>query len=41
MICFITIFGDTPSGIYGIYVVLHVVYGQTYVEAVKDDGFSF
>ena len=25
-------FGDTPSGVYGIYVVFHVAYGRTYVE---------
>ena len=30
---FNTVFGDTPSSVYGIYVVLHVTYGQTYVEA--------
>ena len=34
MICFTTIFGDTPLGVYGIYVVLHVMYGRTYVEVV-------
>ena len=27
------IFGDTPSSVYGIYVILHVAYGRTYVEA--------
>ena len=26
-------FCDTPLGVYGIYVVLHVAYGQTYVVA--------
>ena len=31
MICFTTIFSDTHSSVYGIYV--HVAYGQTYVEA--------
>ena len=41
MICFTTVFGDTPSSVYGIYVVLHVTYGRTYVEAAQDDGFSF
>ena len=34
MICFTTIFGDTSSDVYGIYIVLHVAYGQTYVDAV-------
>ena len=28
MISFTTVFGDTLSGVYGIYVVLHVAYGQ-------------
>ena len=32
MIYFNTIFSDTPSGVYDIYVVLHVTYGRTYVE---------
>ena len=41
MICFTTIFGDTPLGVYDIYVVLHVAYGWTYVDATYDDGFSF
>ena len=41
MIYFTTIFGDTPLSVYGIYVVLHVTYGRTYVEALYDDGFSF
>ena len=27
---FTMVFGDTPSGVYGIYVVLHVTYGRTY-----------
>ena len=31
MICFIMIFGDTLSSIYGIYIVLYVAYGETYV----------
>ena len=33
MRCFKMVFGDTPLGVYGIYVVLHVAYGQTYVKA--------
>ena len=33
MIYFTTVFGDTLSGVYGIYVVLYVAYGRTYVEA--------
>ena len=33
MIYFTIVFGDTPSGVYGIYVVLHVTYERTYVEA--------
>ena len=37
MMCFNTIFGDTPSGVYGIYVVLHVAHGRTYVETAYDD----
>ena len=41
MICFTTVFGDTPLGDYDIYVVLHVAYGRTYVEAAYDDGFFF
>ena len=32
MIYFTTVFGDTPLGVYGIYVILHVAYRQTYVE---------
>ena len=32
MICFTMGFGDTSLGGYGIYVVLHVAYGWTYVE---------
>ena len=32
MMCFNRDFGDAPSGGYDIYVVLHVVYGWTYVE---------
>ena len=32
------VFGDAPSSGYGIYVVLHVAYGWTYVEATQDDG---
>ena len=39
MIYFTIVFGDTPSGVYGIYVVLHVTYGRTYVKATQDDGF--
>ena len=31
------VFGDAPSSGYGIYVVLHVAYRQTYVDAVYDD----
>ena len=27
MMCFNTVFGDTPSSVYGIYVVLYVTYG--------------
>ena len=34
-------FGDTPSSVYSNYVVLQVVYGQTYVEVAYDDGFFF
>ena len=41
MIYFITVSDDTPSGVYGIYVVLHVAYGQTFVKIVYDGGFSF
>ena len=41
MISFNRVFGDAPSSGYGIYVVLHVAYEQTYVEATYDDGFSF
>ena len=33
MIGFTMVFGDTPYGVYGIYVVLHVAYGQTYLKA--------
>ena len=33
MICFTTIFGDTLLSVYGIYVILHVMYGRTYVDA--------
>ena len=32
------VFGDAPLGGYGIYIVLHVAYGRTYVKAVYDDG---
>ena len=32
MIYFNTVFDDTPSSVYGIYVILHVTYGWTYVE---------
>ena len=38
MMRFNIVFGDAPSGGYGIYVVLYVVYGRTYVETVQDDG---
>ena len=38
MMCFNMIFGDTPSGVYGIYVVPHVIYGWTYVEVAYDNG---
>ena len=36
-ICYIddvfnTVFGDKPSDVYGIYVVLHVAYGRIYIE---------
>ena len=31
------VFGDAPSDGYEIYVVLHVTYGWTYVEAAHDD----
>ena len=31
--CFNTVFGDAPSSGYSIYVVLHVAYGQTYIDA--------
>ena len=39
MLCLNTVFGDIPSSVYGIYVVLHVAYGRNYVEAIQDDGF--
>ena len=39
--CFNSNFGDTASGVYSIYVVLHVAYGQTYVVDAYDDSFSF
>ena len=38
MMRFNHVFSDAPSGGYGIYVVLHVAYGRTYVEATQDDG---
>ena len=38
MRCFNIVFGDTPLGVYGIYVVLYVTYGRTYVEATQNDG---
>ena len=38
MMRFNRVFGDAPLGDYGIYVVLHVVYRQTYVKATQDDG---
>ena len=41
MIRFNCVFGDAPSSGYGIYVVLHVAYGQTYVVDAYDDSFSF
>ena len=41
MMCFNTIFGDTPSSVYGIYVVLYVTYGRTYVKVTYDDGLLF
>ena len=41
MMCFNSVFGDTPSSVYGIYVVLHVAYGRTYVNATYDDGLLF
>ena len=41
MMCFNTSFDDAPLGGYGIYVVLHVAYGRTYVEVVQDDGLLF
>ena len=41
MIYFTAIFGDTTSSVYGIYVILHITYGRTYVMAAYDDGFSF
>ena len=33
MLCLNTVFGDIPSSVYGIYVVLYVAYGQTYGDA--------
>ena len=41
MVHFNCVFGDAPSGGYGIYVVLHVTYRWTYVEATQDDGLLF
>ena len=32
MMCFNPVFSDAPSGGYGIYVVLHIVHGQTYAK---------
>ena len=40
MMCFNTIFGDTPSSVYGIYVVLHVVDRQAYVDVMPRLGGS-
>ena len=40
MMCFNTVFGDTPSSVYGIYVVLHVVDGQAYVDVTPRLGGS-
>ena len=36
--CFNHIFGDAPSSGYGIYIVLCVAYGRTYVKATEDNG---
>ena len=38
MMYFNHVFGDAPLGGFGIYVILHVAYGRTYVEIAYDDG---
>ena len=38
MMCFNRIFGDASLDGYGVYAVLRVAYGRTYVELVQDDG---
>ena len=38
MMRFDIVFGNVPLRGYGIYVVLHVAYGRTYVEVEQDDG---
>ena len=37
-LCVLTVFCDALLGGYVIYVVLHVAYGRTYLEAAYDDG---